>query len=103
MTVLIVELHASITSVDESQFPFVVSLEFHDHQDVLHLVHEKVPVLALELEQHPASRPQVHMIQCEAIDFLEDGVLIDLSKPHGYETAEGVCQLVVAKDQVRFP
>lgn len=87
-------VEVEILGVESEDFPIWIECKLTEFDGREHQIIEKLPVLT-EHELNIEKLPATLQIECTVISIEQEQVLIDLSRPHGIQSTEGVQKFVV--------
>jgi len=89
-----------LTRVIDSSFPTFGEFEFVEASGEVIVVHEKFPVVGVEMPAAESVFPIEVKMECSVISKTEVGVLIDTSKPHGIADVHGRTRFHMNSDRL---
>lgn len=87
-------VEVEILGVESEDFPMWIECKLTEFDGSEHRIIGKLPVLS-EQELNTEKLPATLQIECTVLSIEQEQVSIDLSRPHGIQSTEGVQKFVV--------
>ncbi|MGH1466639.1 MAG: hypothetical protein ACRBBQ_14900 [Cognatishimia sp.] len=93
-------IKTKLTRIIDSSFPTFGEFDFVDALGEVIVIHEKLPVLGVEIPIAESTFPIEVKIECAVISRTEVGVLIDIKKPHDLADVHGRTRFQLNADKL---